>query len=172
VDVGNLVVVGTTSPTPLFTVTNLTKLRIYVHVPQIYLAAIKPGITMDFNVPEYPGRSFTATLAASSGAVAASSGTQLLQFQIENSDGAIKPADYANMHFKFPAADGVLRIPATALMFRDEGMMVATVEAGDHIRLKPITIRTDLGNDVEVTGMSTADQVIDNPRIHWWPEMW
>jgi len=66
----------------------------------------------------------------------------------------------------------VLRIPATALMFRDEGMMVATVEAGDHIRLKPITIRTDLVNDVEVTGMSTADQVIDNPRIHWWPEMW
>lgn len=163
VDVGNLVVVGTASPTPLFTVTDLTKLRIYVHVPQIYLASIKPGMPVDFNVPEYPGRSFTATLAAAAGAVAASSGTQLLQFQIDNSGGAIKPGDYANMHFKFPAAEGVLRVPATALMFRDAGMMVATVGSGNHIRLKPVTIRTDLGNAVEATGLSTADKAIDNP---------
>ncbi len=163
IDVGNLVVVGTASATPLFTVTDLTKLRIYVHVPQIYLAAIKPGMTVDFNVPEYPGKTFTATLAASAGAVASSSGTQLLQFQTDNAGGAIKPGDYASMHFKFPAAGGVLRIPATALMFRDEGMMVATVDGGNHVKFKPITIRTDLGNAVEATGLTTADQVIDNP---------
>jgi RND family efflux transporter MFP subunit len=163
IDVGNLVTVGTASATPLFTVTDLTKLRIYVHVPQIYLASIKPGMTVDFDVPEYPGRTFTATLVASSGAVAASSGTQLLQFQIDNSDGAIKPGDYANMHFKFPASDGVVQVPATALMFRDEGMMVATVDATNHVRLKPINIRTDLGNAVQATGLSTEDRVIDNP---------
>ena len=40
-------------------------------------AGIKPGMTVDFNVPEYPGKTFTATLAASAGAVASSSGTQL-----------------------------------------------------------------------------------------------
>jgi RND family efflux transporter MFP subunit len=163
VDVGNLVVIGTTSPTPLFTVTDLTKLRIYVHVPQIYLASIKSGMAVNFNVPEYPGKTFTATLAASSGAVASSSGTQLLQFQIDNADGAIKPGDYASMHFKFPAASGVLRIPATALMFRDQGMLVATVDSGNHVRLKPITIRTDLGNAVDATGLTTDDHVIDNP---------
>jgi multidrug efflux system membrane fusion protein len=120
-------------------------------------------MAVDFNVPEYPGKTFTATLTASAGAVAASSGTQLLQFQTDNSNGAIKPGDYANMHFKFPAADGVLQIPATALMFRDEGMMVATVDSGNHVRLKPITIRTDLGNSVQATGLTTAEQVIDNP---------
>jgi RND family efflux transporter MFP subunit len=163
IDVGNLVVVGTASATPLFTVTDLSRLRIYVHVPQIYLAAIKPGMTVNFNVPEYPGRTFVATLAASSGAVTASSGTQLLQFQIDNAAGTIKPGDYANMHFKFPAAGGVLRVPATALMFRDEGMLVATVDSDNHVKLKPIIIRTDLGTAVEATGLTTADRVIDNP---------
>jgi len=163
IDVGNLVVVGTASATPLFTVTDLSRLRIYVHLPQIYLAAIKPGMTVEFNVPEYPGKTFTATLAASSGAVTASSGTQLLQFQTDNAAGAIKPGDYANMHFKFPAAAGLLRVPATALMFRDEGMLVATVDSGNHVKLKPITVRTDLGNAVEATGLTTADRVIDNP---------
>jgi RND family efflux transporter MFP subunit len=163
IDVGNLVVVGNASATPLFTVTDLTKLRIYVHVPQIYLAAIKPGMTVAFDVPEYPGKIFTAELSASSGAVSSSSGTQLLQFQIDNKDGLLKPGDYADMHFKFAAANGVLRIPATALMFRDQGMLVATVDSSDHVKLKPITIRTDLGDAVEATGLTTDDKVIDNP---------
>jgi RND family efflux transporter MFP subunit len=163
IDVGDLVVTGTASATPLFTVTDQNKLRIYVRVPQIYLSAIKPGMPVDFSVPEYPGKSFTAQLMASAGAVASASGTQLLQFQIDNSGGTIKPGDYANMHFKFAAAQGVIRIPATALLFRDEGMMVATVDSSNHVKLKVIAINTDLGNAVEATGVAPGDRVIDNP---------
>jgi RND family efflux transporter MFP subunit len=163
VDVGNLVTVGTASATPLFTVTEQTKLRIYVRMPQIYLAAVKSGMKVDFSVPEYPGRNFTAELAASAGAVASASGTQLLQFQIDNPDSILKPGDYAAMHFKFPAGAGLIRVPATALMFRDEGMMVATVDSGNHARLKPIAIHTDLGDAVEATGLSADDRLIDNP---------
>jgi RND family efflux transporter MFP subunit len=163
VDVGNLVTVGTASATPLFTVTEQSKLRIYVRMPQTYLGAVKPGMKVDFGVPEYPGKDFTAELVASAGAVASASGTQLLQFQIDNSDDVLKPGDYASMHFKFTATDGVLRVPATALLFRDAGMMVATVDGGNQARLRPISIRTDLGDAVEATGLSPADRVIDNP---------
>jgi RND family efflux transporter MFP subunit len=163
VDVGNLVTVGTASATPLFTVTDQTRLRIYVRMPQIYLNRVSPGMKVDFSVPEYPGRNFTAQLVASAGAVASASGTQLLQFQIDNAKGEIKPGDYADMHFRFPAAAGVIRVPATALLFRDEGMMVATVDDANHVRIKPITIRTDLGNAVDATGLGADDRVIDNP---------
>jgi RND family efflux transporter MFP subunit len=163
VDVGNLVTVGTASATPLFTVTEQTRLRIYVRMPQTYLGAVKPGMKVDFSVPEYPGRSFTALLAASAGAVVSASGTQLLQFQIDNPDGVLKPGDYASMHFRFAAIAGAVRVPATALLFRDTGMMVATVDASSHARLKPIAINTDLGDAVEATGLSPDDQVIDNP---------
>jgi RND family efflux transporter MFP subunit len=164
IDVGNLVTAGTpASATPLFTVTDQTKLRIYVRMPQVYLSGVTPGMTVAFSVPEYPGRNFTAQLTNSAGAVASASGTQLLQFQIDNKDGALKPGDYAEMHFKFPATAGVVRIPATALLFRDEGMLVATVDNTNHVKLKPIDIRTDLGNAVEATGLAADDQVIDNP---------
>jgi RND family efflux transporter MFP subunit len=163
IDVGNLVTVGTASATPLFTVTDQTKLRIYVRMPQVYLSGIKPGMSVDFSLPEYPGKTFTAQLAASAGAVASASGTQLLQFQIDNPDNVIKPGDYAEMHFKFPASQGVVRVPATALMFRDEGMMVATVDSSNHTRIKPITVQTDLGDAVEATGITGEDRVIDNP---------
>ena len=57
--------VGTPGATPLFTIADQKRLRIYVRVPQTDAAAVQPGMTATFTVPEMPGRNFTATLAAS-----------------------------------------------------------------------------------------------------------
>jgi RND family efflux transporter MFP subunit len=164
VDVGALVLVGTPGATPLFNVADETKLRIYVRVPQTDAGVISGGTAATFTVPELPGHDFTARLAASADAVVSSSGTQLLQFQVDNRDGLIKPGDYAEMRFAIPGAQGAVHVPATALMFRDQGMMVATVDPNNRVRLKVVTIRRDLGASVEVgAGVSPADRVIDNP---------
>ena len=164
VDVGALVLVGTPGATPLFNVADETKLRIYVRVPQTDAGAVSSGTTATFSVPELPGHTFTAKLAASANAVVSSSGTQLLQFQADNPQGQIKPGDYAEMHFSIPGSTEAVHVPATALMFRDQGMMVATVDASNHVRLKVVTVRRDLGANVEVgSGVSQADRVIDNP---------
>jgi RND family efflux transporter MFP subunit len=164
VDVGALVLVGTPGATPLFTVADETRLRIYVRVPQTDAGAMSDGMAATFTVPELPGHTFTAKLAASAGAVASSSGTQLLQFQVDNREGLIKPGDYAEMHFAIPGTKGAVHVPATALMFRDEGMMVATVDSANRVRLKVVTIRRDMGSNVEVgSGVTIADRVIDNP---------
>jgi RND family efflux transporter MFP subunit len=164
VDVGALVLVGTPGATPLFTIADERKLRIYVRVPQTEAGAVQPGMTASFTVPEFPGRNFTATLAASASAVASASGTQLLQFQTDNAEGQIRPGDYADVHFILPATKGAVHVPATALMFRDEGPMVATVDASNHVKMKVITIRRDMGASVEVgAGLSLSDRVIDNP---------
>ncbi len=82
VDVGQLVITGSTSATPLFIVTDQSKLRIYVQVPQNYSNLINPGMTASFTVPELPGHIFTAQLVASADAIVSQSGTQLVQFQI------------------------------------------------------------------------------------------
>ncbi|HEX4105716.1 MAG TPA: efflux RND transporter periplasmic adaptor subunit [Rhizomicrobium sp.] len=164
VDVGALVLVGTPGATPLFNVADETKLRIYVRVPQADASAVNRGTVATFTVPELPGHDFTAKLAASADAVVSSSGTQLLQFQVDNPQGLIRPGDYAEMRFAIPGAQGAVHVPATALMFRDQGMMVATVDPASRVRLKVVTIRRDLGTNVEVgSGLSPADRVIDNP---------
>jgi RND family efflux transporter MFP subunit len=164
VDIGALVLVGTPGATPLFTIADQSRLRIYVRVPQTDEAALKPGVTATFTVPEFPNRSFTATLAAAAGAIASQSGTQLAQFVMDNPGGLIKPGDYAEVHLKLPSGNGMVRIPATALLLRDKGLMVATVDATDHVRLKPIKVGADLGTEVQaVGGVSLTDRVIDNP---------
>ena len=165
IDIGQLVTVGTTtSTTPLFTVSDRNRLRIYVRVPQAYAGVIKPGMTANFTVPEYPGKTFTAQLAASADAVSTQSGTLLVQFQIGNADGAIRPGDYADVKLPLPTGSGGILMPATALIFRDEGLMVATVGADNHVVMKPITLRQDMGASVMVaSGLKLKDRVIDNP---------
>jgi len=163
VDVGALVTVGNNA-TPLFTVSDQSKLRIYVRVPQNYASHIQPGMTVSFTVPQYPGRTFHASLVASAGAVAAATGTVLVQFGLDNSDGALQPGAYAEVKFPLPPGANGIRLPATALMFRDEGMQVAVVDATNHVKLKTVTISRDMGAAVDVGGgIAPDDRIIDNP---------
>jgi len=163
VDVGALVTVGNNA-TPLFTVSDESRLRIYVRVPQNYASHIRPGMTVSFTVPQYPGRTFQASLVASAGAVASATGTVLVQFGMDNHDAVLQPGTYAEVKFPLPPGANGIRLPATALMFRDEGMQVATVDASNHVKLKTIMISRDMGAAVDVgSGISPQDRIIDNP---------
>jgi membrane fusion protein, multidrug efflux system len=163
VDVGALVTIGNNA-TPLFTVADESKLRIYVRVPQNYASHIQPGMTVSFTVPQYPGRTFQASLVASAGAVASATGTVLAQFGMDNHDAILQPGTYAEVKFPLPPGANGIRVPATALMFRDEGMQVATVDASNHVKLKTVMISRDMGATVDVgSGISSQDRIIDNP---------
>jgi RND family efflux transporter MFP subunit len=163
-DVGQLVTANSTSATPLFTVTDQSKLRIYVQVPQSYSYLIKPGMTARFTVPEFPGRAFSAELVASAGAIVSQSGTQLVQFQIDNSDHLLKPGEYATVNFGIAAGARGVRVPVTALMFRDQGMFVASIGKDGRVVMQNVHIETDFGTAVDVNiGLKDGDKVIDNP---------
>ena len=98
------------------------------------------------------------------GAIGAQSGALLAEAQIDNTDGALKPGDYVQVTFSLPGQAGVVRVPASALMFRHEGMAVAVVGPQGHVIIKPVAIARDLGTTVEIaTGLSPGDAVIDNP---------
>jgi RND family efflux transporter MFP subunit len=162
-DVGQLVTVGAPTTTPLFTVTDDSKVRIYVNVPQDYSAQVHPGLQATFTVPEYPGQDFTATLVASAQSVDAQSGTVLMQLQAANPDHRLKAGDYAQVDFNLPAGNAI-QLPASALIFNSSGTAVATLGAGNHVVIKPISILRDLGTSVEIaSGLSRNDKVIDNP---------
>jgi RND family efflux transporter MFP subunit len=164
-DVGALVSAGPASNgEPLFAVADMHILRVYVNVPQSYSAQIVSGMTVSLSVPEYPGRNFPARLVSNSGAISAQTGTLLVEFEADNSAGLLKPGSFANVSMRLPGRDVALRLPASALMFRAEGLRVATVAANDTVVMKPIGIQADLGTQVIVaSGLSPRDRVIDNP---------
>ena len=163
--VGALVAAGTPNDPGLFTVADVHRLRIYVHVPQVYSAQLTPGMAASVTVPELPGRAFSARLAGTSEAVGAQSGALLAELQIDNPDPALKPGDYAQATFRLaPSAAATLRLPSSALMFRQKGMAVGVVDAQGRAHIRYIAIRHDLGTSVEIaTGLDAGERVINNP---------
>jgi RND family efflux transporter MFP subunit len=157
-------VVGGAPANPLFTIADDSKLRIYVRVPQPYIAQLHVGGAAQLTVPEYPGRSFTATLARTSEAVDRASGALTAELTIDNAEHLLKPGEYAQASFAIAPPERAVTLAASALMFRDGGMMVGVV--GDHgkVTLRKVSIARDFGATVEIdAGLAASDQVIDNP---------
>ena len=162
--IGALIVAGNASSTPLFTVADVSRVRIYVRVPQAYVARIHPGMTATLTLPEYAGRAFTAQLVRTAGAVDAQSGTELIELQADNRDGALKPGAFAQVALPLPATQGALQVPSSALIFRSAGMQVAVLDASGHVSLRSVKLGQDSGNLVEVvSGLSGNERVIDTP---------
>lgn len=162
--IGALVVSGTAAAQPLFTVSDIHRMRVYVRVPQNYSAQVKPGMHVTMTLPEYPGRSFTGTLTRASGAVDNASGAMLVEVQADNPGGELKPGAFAQVSFPMGAASGALRIPSSALIFGASGTTIAVVDPTGRIQIRPIQIGRDLGKEIEVShGLSPQDRVVDTP---------
>jgi membrane fusion protein, multidrug efflux system len=115
-------------------------------------------------VPERPGMKFDAKLVDTDDSIAASSGTLLVQLSVDNSSGMLIPGEYTEVHFALPTNAHSLLIPASALIFRQNGLQVAVVGKDNRTVLKPVSIATDLGTQVEIaSGLDADEHVIDNP---------
>ncbi|HEY4029063.1 MAG TPA: efflux RND transporter periplasmic adaptor subunit [Caulobacteraceae bacterium] len=155
---------GANPGSALFNVSDVHLLRVYVHVPQSYSAEIKDGQKATLLLPQYANRSFAATVVSDAGAVSDQSGTLLVELEVQNLDGALKPGDFAQVRFDLPPATGVVRVPASALIFRSGGLQIATVTADGRAHLHTASVARDLGAQVELNGGVTAnDKVIDTP---------
>lgn len=163
--IGALVVAGNASAQPLFTVSDIHRVRIYVRVPQGFSAAVKPGATATLSLPEYPGRSFTATMTSSAGAVDPQSGAVLVQLQAPNPDAALKPGAFAQVRFQVAAGQGnALSLPGSAILYGNDGPTVAVVGNDGRVTVKPVTIARDEGATVQLSGgITPQDRVVDTP---------
>ena len=163
-DIGKLITPGSSNGQALFRVVDNRRLRIYTEVPQNSAYLIKPKMTVQIYFPELPGQHFAATVLSTSNAIRESSRTSTVELLMENKDGRMFSGSYAEVHFDLPSNAKVLRLPVSALLFRKEGLEVATVGADNRVVLKPITVTRDLGRVVEVgSGIDSADRVIDSP---------
>jgi RND family efflux transporter MFP subunit len=163
-DVGALINAGSGGGPALFVVSDTSKLRAYVNVPQNYVQNIKVGTKAQIIAPEYPGRSFGATVEASSQSIDPASGTTRMLLVVDNAKGELMTGAFANVHLELPSAENAISVPASALIFDQSGLRVATVDASDRIVLKKVTIARDLGREVEIgTGLIVSDRVVASP---------
>ena len=163
-NVGALINAGNAAGQELFEVSDLHRVRIYVQVPQAFTANLRPGLKATFEMPQYPGQKYDATLVTTSSAVNAASRSMLVELQADNSDGKLLGGAYCRVNFQIPGDPNVVRIPATALTPVNRGVQVAIVGDGNKVVLKSIQLGRDFGDTVEVAaGLDPQDRVINSP---------
>jgi RND family efflux transporter MFP subunit len=162
-DIGALINSGSTGQ-PLLEVSDLHRVRVYVRVPQAYSAQVHPGLKATFEMPQYPGQQFDATVVTMSNALDVASRSMLVELQADNADGKLFGGAYSQVHFQLPGEPNMVRVPATALVPIDRGAQVAVLGNDNTVALKPVQLGRDFGDSLEVVaGLSTSDRVIDSP---------
>lgn len=164
-DIGQLIDSGSSGgpKSELFHIAAPSRLRVYVNVPEVYSRSAKPGLKADLTLAEFPGRRFEGTLVRSASAIDQSSRTLLVEIGVSNPTGELMTGSYAEVHLKLPGSLSTFTIPVNTLLFRSEGLRVASVK-DNKADVIPITLGRDFGSEVEVlVGLNGDENLIVNP---------
>jgi RND family efflux transporter MFP subunit len=117
-------------------------------------------------VPAMPNLTFHGNVTRIADALQPGTRTLLTEVDVPNSDGALQPGVYCTVELKIPRQSAALIVPASAIIFNQNGMQVGVVENGV-AHLSKIAITTDYGTEVEVNaGVEIGDQVILQPPVN------
>src|SRR5262249_60122821 len=113
---------------------------------------------------EYATGNLGGRVGASAQAVDVASGTTRMQLGLDNAKGEVMPGSYANVRLTLQRDTVPLSIPASALIFNQNGLRVATVGPDDKIQFKTVTISRDLGRAIELaSGLTAEDRIVVTP---------
>lgn len=161
---GELVVAGNANAQPLFTISDTRVMRVFVRVPQNYATQMQTGQQAELVLPEHGDKTFAARLTRSAHAVDIASGSVLIELQADNNNSELMPGAYTQVRFNIAANKNRIRIPGSAILYRDQKPAVAILDEKNIVTLKPVTIGRDEGTHVElIAGINTDERVIITP---------
>src|SRR5438105_11759825 len=131
-DIGDLINSGSGGgvKTDLFHIAQPGTLRVYVNVPEEYSQGVKVGMTANLALAEFPGRRFQGKLVRTAEAINVTTRTLLIEIDVDNPTGTLLTGSYAEVHLAVPSQASTFLLPVNALIFRSEGLRVATVKDG------------------------------------------
>jgi RND family efflux transporter MFP subunit len=163
-DIGALINSGAAQGASLFRVTDNSRLRVYVQVPEAYTPMIKKGVQVQLGIAELPGKNFNAEVTRTAEAMDSATRTLQVEIQYNNEKRDIVPGGYSQVHFHLPIAEGKPRLPVSALIFRADGLQVARIDEQSKAHLVKVQMGRDFGKEVEIAnGINAGDRIIASP---------
>lgn len=165
IDVGDLINAGSSNApnAALFQISQSDKLRVYVNVPEALAQSVKPGLVASLALTALPGRRFVGKLVRTANAIDPATRTLLVEIQVDNANGELFAGAFSEVQLDIPRPGPVFTVPVETLLFRHEGLQLATVEDG-RVVLKAVTPGRDFGTTIEVVhGLTGNEAVIVSP---------
>jgi RND family efflux transporter MFP subunit len=163
IDIGNLVTAGSTSnTTSLYRIVQDDPIRVFVDVPQSAASDVKTDLPAHITASNVHNRIFEGKVARTADAINEQTRTLHVEVDIPNPDHALVSGMYVDVGFEL-ATEGLVQIPAAALVFRSGGPQVAVVDKDNKVTFHKVTIVRDGGNAVEISsGVAVGDKIALN----------
>jgi RND family efflux transporter MFP subunit len=165
VDTGALILVGVSgTANSLFNIVQINTLRVFVDVPQANMRDVAVDLPVEIHVSEFPRRVFNGKVVRTAGALDATTRTLLTEVQVDNRDRVLMPGIHAEARFRLAQNEPPIVVPATSVMVRSEGSLIAVVGNSQTIHLQKVQLGRDLGSVIEIVdGLEDNSTIVLNP---------
>jgi len=126
---------GGQSSVPLLKIKQLDRLRLRLAVPEAYLGDIRVGTPVQFSVRAFQNEVFTGKLARISHSVRPDTRAEMIEIDITNTNGKLKPGMYASAKLPVQANEGSIFVPRSAVVTNMEHTFVIKVVNGTAVRV-------------------------------------
>lgn len=143
-------------------IVNLEKidtLKIDFTVPELFLADISNGQTVEIFVDALPGRSFIGTVYAIDPHIDVNGRALSIRARLENPDLVLRPGLFARIKIKGPTRSNVVVIPESAVVPRGNDKIVFSIENGRAVETK-VQLGQRSNGRVEVLDGVRADAIV------------
>ena len=162
VEIGAMINTGSTPP--LFTLSQIDTLRVFIDVPQTYYRSIQIGQQVQVEVPELPNQVFTGQVIRTSGVLRPESRTLLTEVIIPDPSHDLMSGLYGQVNFQIKPSIAPVIIPSNTLVIHSDGIKVVLFGPDNMVYFQTIVIGHDYGTEVEIIqGLDGGEKIVTNP---------
>lgn len=143
----------------IVTLMDASRLRVQVFVPEAEVRFIRDGLPVEVTADGLPDRRFAGTVTRSSYALDEATRTMLVEIEVPNEAGTLRPGMYATVGLQVETHDGALLLPAAAVANEKSGTFVYRI-VGDRLEKTPVQVGFRDRAMVEITGGLAPDQPV------------
>lgn len=163
-DQGALIASGGGSGVSIYTEVQADILRVYINVPQAYVANVEVGQEVEVSVPEYPQKVFKGKVTRLAEALDPVARTERVEIQLPSEQGKLVPGMYLTIRFRVQQNEPALVVPANTVDIRREGPRVAVLTPDNKVNYRGVKLGRDFGLTIEiVSGLQGSEKLVVNP---------
>jgi membrane fusion protein (multidrug efflux system) len=150
---------GSATSAAVVTVMDYSVVRARVAVPEIEAARVRVGQPVVVAVEALPGRSFPGKVSRHVGALDESTRSLVVEADLANADGALRPGMYASIRVGVELHTGALLVPSAAVVREKALAFVFTLAEGKAVRV-PVKAGFNDGTSTEI-----LEGLAENARV-------